>query len=768
MIKMESPKESICFDFVKDEQKQIFFDKAKKCDIIHNNNSVFLHKILSVKNQTLLDYTLKKNETENLKDNLNASSEKKKSNHKSASNRNLQRNKTFKQNSLTNLLAEINFGSPQNIFSNSKTNIFSPRVASPKIIVNKNKNLGTIIQKEKDKDKEKNKENENIYSNTYFNKDNTNNKTKNKTDSQNLNNEYFINPDISFSNLYTSKYIRKPVVIKFNNGINPINITNSINSTSCNNYSAQKIDFSMSLQEKEENKGNKENNYLKDRIKTDERIKPYNFYEKSQLKSELYRSYEDLERKSMEISRRRLKKNGSSKFENFKKDTNLVDVKQSMDNFMQKFKSKKRINNNSKREFKTKIISKNRRVKNISVIKNKDTSFNSFKTKDNENENNNFIMNKENINLNHNFWQEERNFHYNNDNDINNENNNNININKNIKTLNFKNMYNKYNQKKINNNEKRNRNKNEAKFYIKRNNMSINLIEDQKNENVYNISLNECNNFNNNSLNYNNSFNSKKSFIRKKYGKKNNINKILENYKTQINNNRKENNRVNKSPVVNKKFIEDYKANNNLTLSISQSQLFLTKNNSNINIGNIGKQIKVNKKSNSSHKKISRKEKKSLPSILEEEEKIKNEIKNNLNIINAIENINDFIKIRINKNLKETFNILIDYYNQLKTINYSTVMTNISQNTGLKYVRKIIPVNNKFNRENIAKINKYNSKTNLAKKNYFNIEKQKLIILKRKEFGFFERYEHCIDIIDNLRKNLIKYSFTEKKNNNNN
>ena len=176
-------------------------------------------------------------------------------------------------------------------------------------------------------------------------------------------------------------------------------------------------------------------------------------------------------------------------------------------------------------------------------------------------------------------------------------------------------------------------------------------------------------------------------------------------------------------------------------------------------MGNAGRQIKVNKKSNSSHKQIPKKEKKTLPSILEEEEKIKNEIKNNLNIINAIENINNFIKLRNKNDLKETFNILIDYSNQMKTINYSTVMTNISQNTALKYVRKIIPINNKFSRENIAKINKYNSKTNLAKKNYFNIEKQKLIILKRKEFGFFERYEHCIDIIDNLRKNLIKYSF---------
>ncbi len=35
MNEMESRKESICFNFEKDQQKQNFFDKAKKCDIIH-------------------------------------------------------------------------------------------------------------------------------------------------------------------------------------------------------------------------------------------------------------------------------------------------------------------------------------------------------------------------------------------------------------------------------------------------------------------------------------------------------------------------------------------------------------------------------------------------------------------------------------------------------------------------------------------------------------------------------------------------------------
>ena len=100
----------------------------------------------------------------------------------------------------------------------------------------------------------------------------------------------------------------------------------------------------------------------------------------------------------------------------------------------------------------------------------------------------------------------------------------------------------------------------------------------------------------------------------------------------------------------------------------------------------------------------------------------------------------------------------------MKTLNYSTVYTNISQNSGLKYVKKIIPISTKFSRESLAKINKNFTKTSVMKKNVFNVEKQKLIILKRKEFGFFERYEHCVDFIDNFRISLIKFLLNGKKN----
>ena len=242
MTKMENNKERICFNFEKDKQKQIFFDKTKKSGIINNNNSVFLNKILSIKNQSLLNNALKKYPSEIFKK-INSSSDNKKQNNinnTNNTNRSFNRNnKTneFKQNSLTNLFEEMNINSPH-IISNSNSNIFSPKLVSSKIIVNKNKNLGMSTHKEKDKekdkdkDKEKNKENEKVYLDTYFNKDNTNNKKikqAKEKERNNLNNEFFLNPEISFSNLYTSKYIRKPVVIKFNKAINNININTNTN-----------------------------------------------------------------------------------------------------------------------------------------------------------------------------------------------------------------------------------------------------------------------------------------------------------------------------------------------------------------------------------------------------------------------------------------------------------------------------------------------------------------------------------------------------------
>ena len=54
------------------------------------------------------------------------------------------------------------------------------------------------------------------------------------------------------------------------------------------------------------------------------------------------------------------------------------------------------------------------------------------------------------------------------------------------------------------------------------------------------------------------------------------------------------------------------------------------------------------------------------------------------------------------------------------------------------------------------------SKEKLMRKNHFEVEKQKFILKKRKELGFFERYENCKDFIDNFRIYLIKYLFKDR------
>ena len=200
MTKMENKKESICFNFEKDKQKQIFFDKTKKCGIINNNNSVFLNKILSIKNQSLLNNNIKKYPSEIFKK-INSSSDNKKQNNinnTNNTNRSFNRNnKTneFKQNSLTNLFEEMNINSPH-IISNSNSNIFSPKLVSSKIIVNKNKNLGMSTHKERDKDRDKDKDKEYNYNDVLpiINKVSKLNEIKEtEEDQKDENNEYNIN-----------------------------------------------------------------------------------------------------------------------------------------------------------------------------------------------------------------------------------------------------------------------------------------------------------------------------------------------------------------------------------------------------------------------------------------------------------------------------------------------------------------------------------------------------------------------------------------------
>jgi hypothetical protein len=147
----------------------------------------------------------------------------------------------------------------------------------------------------------------------------------------------------------------------------------------------------------------------------------------------------------------------------------------------------------------------------------------------------------------------------------------------------------------------------------------------------------------------------------------------------------------------------------------------------------------------------------------EEEEKIKNEIKNNLNFLNAVESLEEIIKAKKEYNIREAFKLFVDFYNQIKSFNYSTLQTNLSQISGIKYVKKIIPLEKQFSKESLAKSDKYFARKSVTRNSIY-VERQKLILQKRKEFGFFERYENCKDFIDNFRMYLIKFLLKQRIN----
>ena len=340
---------------------------------------------------------------------------------------------------------------------------------------------------------------------------------------------------------------------------------------------------------------------------------------------------------------------------------------------------------------------------------------------------------------NFNYWQEQRNIYYNtNDNTKITDNNNSNTLENNRKNIHLKTIPSTKSQKIVKEEDEAEIPK---KYYVKKRIININLIGENRHENIYNINLNSIDlysNFNK-SVSYNNSLktlNDKNSFIRQKYSKKNNSG--------------------NKTPQIAKTFIEDYKIgerNDSYSkLSYSQSHSIL----SNISLEN---KIKVNKKNHSTNKRIPYNKTKLL--IAEEEEIINKEIKNNLQILNAIETLDKFIKEKNKNILNEAFKILVELIHA-KTINYNTLQTNVSQNSRMKYVKKIISLGKGFSKEKVLKSNGNFSKEKLMRKNHFEVEKQKFILKKRKELGFFERYENCKDFIDNFRIYLIKYLFKDR------
>jgi hypothetical protein len=187
-----------------------------------------------------------------------------------------------------------------------------------------------------------------------------------------------VNPEMNFSNLYTKSYIRKPMVIKFKNSFNHTNIKEKNN----------KIDNNDNLFEEDNKENIPNNNQQLKKMKTETKIKPYNFYNKNNLETELYRSFEDLEKKSLEISKRKMKKNSNYYVNGIKKENNLEELKESLENYriktknnLKRRKKKKEnfINNSEKNNIKNDSIKINDKKynKTINLNKNKINEYNS-------------------------------------------------------------------------------------------------------------------------------------------------------------------------------------------------------------------------------------------------------------------------------------------------------------------------------------------------------------------------------------------------------
>ena len=165
-----------------------------------------------------------------------------------------------------------------------------------------------------------------------INNDNSNTNISDKT--KNINN-ISLNKISLITSKYKNNYIRKPLLIKIEKGININNIYN--NSNIYNNNITTPASLSKESLIK---------SY------TERRIYPINYLNKKieknkNNKSELFRNFKDLEKKSEEISKKLKKKTDSNISFKLKKNNNLLDIKQSLEDIRIKENKNNKSNQNS-------------------------------------------------------------------------------------------------------------------------------------------------------------------------------------------------------------------------------------------------------------------------------------------------------------------------------------------------------------------------------------------------------------------------------------
>ena len=165
-----------------------------------------------------------------------------------------------------------------------------------------------------------------------INNENSNTNISDKT--KNINN-ISLNKISLITSKYKNNYIRKPLLIKIEKGININNIYN--NSNIYNNNITTPASLSKESLIK---------SY------TERRIYPINYLNKKieknkNNKSELFRNFKDLEKKSEEISKKLKKKTDSNIPFKLKKNNNLLDIKQSLEDIRIKENKNNKSNQNS-------------------------------------------------------------------------------------------------------------------------------------------------------------------------------------------------------------------------------------------------------------------------------------------------------------------------------------------------------------------------------------------------------------------------------------
>lgn len=234
-----------------------------------------------------------------------------------------------------------------------ENNYFHMNNLSPLFTLNETMNAKTLSDK-MDYKSFYYKDNNSILKKKILNKLNEQKKQKlNSPQKNQKNNNYISNKKNILLKTVQNNYLkRSPFYIKLKRDFNKNN--NNIN---------------LNFADKEKNNNNKSH--------TEKRSKNYNFFESSK-RDELFRNFEDLEKKSIEISKRKINKNNSNKyFFSVKKDNDLKEIKQSLDNIRTKLTSRNKYIN--------KTISNQNSIKalyHISKIKtkiNQNNQNNSFK-----------------------------------------------------------------------------------------------------------------------------------------------------------------------------------------------------------------------------------------------------------------------------------------------------------------------------------------------------------------------------------------------------